>query len=167
MKFRKLRIAWSVFWGLAGVLLLVLWVRSYAQHDSYNWSRTHTTSDDLLMFGAGRIALLHNCDRPENDGFNHYSQVFKGSGDMRSWFRSSMPICGPDQMPIHYPAGFGMSRTLPQDFVVTLPFWFAVLLFAGFAVAPWLPWRFSLRTLLIATTLVAVMLGLIVWSVHR
>ena len=31
---------------------------------------------------------------------------------------------------------------------------------------PWLPWmpgRFSLRTLLIATTLVAVVLGLIVW----
>ena len=28
---------------------------------------------------------------------------------------------------------------------------------------PWLRWRFSLRTLLIATTLVAVVLGLIVW----
>ena len=33
-------------------------------------------------------------------------------------------------------------------------------------VAPWLRWRFSLRTLLIATTLVAVVLGLIVWSVR-
>jgi hypothetical protein len=29
MRFRKLRIAWSVFWGLNGVLLIVLWVRSY------------------------------------------------------------------------------------------------------------------------------------------
>ncbi len=29
MRFRKLRIAWSVFWGLAAVLLVVLWVRSY------------------------------------------------------------------------------------------------------------------------------------------
>src|SRR5215212_8964377 len=29
MRFRKLRIAWSVFWGLAAVLLIVLWVRSY------------------------------------------------------------------------------------------------------------------------------------------
>jgi hypothetical protein len=28
--------------------------------------------------------------------------------------------------------------------------------------SPWLPWRFSLRTLLIATALVAVALGLIV-----
>ena len=38
--------------------------------------------------------------------------------------------------------------------------------FAAFAVLPWirqLRYRFSLRTLLIATTLIAVALGLIVW----
>ena len=29
MRFRKLRIAWSVVWGIACVLLIVLWVRSY------------------------------------------------------------------------------------------------------------------------------------------
>src|SRR4051794_7644371 len=29
MRFRKPRIAWSVFWGVACVLLIVLWVRSY------------------------------------------------------------------------------------------------------------------------------------------
>src|SRR4051794_36442298 len=29
MKFRKLRIAWSVAWGVACVLLILLWVRSY------------------------------------------------------------------------------------------------------------------------------------------
>ena len=33
MRFRKLRIAWSVVWGLAAVLLIVLWVRSYWWHD--------------------------------------------------------------------------------------------------------------------------------------
>jgi len=36
---------------------------------------------------------------------------------------------------------------------------FAALLFA----VPWIPWRFSLRTLLIATTLVAAVLGLVAW----
>ncbi len=46
--------------------------------------------------------------------------------------------------------------------------WLPTLLFATLAAVPWLPWsnRFSLRTLLIATTLVAVVLGLIVWAVH-
>src|SRR4051794_7311826 len=29
MKYRKLRIAWSVTWGIAAVLLIALWVRSY------------------------------------------------------------------------------------------------------------------------------------------
>src|SRR6476660_645069 len=29
MRFRKPRIVWSVFWGVAAVLLIVLWVRSY------------------------------------------------------------------------------------------------------------------------------------------
>ena len=29
MRYRKLRIAWSVGWGIACVLLIVLWVRSY------------------------------------------------------------------------------------------------------------------------------------------
>ena len=29
MRFRKLRIAWLVAWGVACVLLVVLWVRSY------------------------------------------------------------------------------------------------------------------------------------------
>ena len=29
MRYRKLRIAWSVGWGVVAVLLCVLWVRSY------------------------------------------------------------------------------------------------------------------------------------------
>src|SRR6476619_2972176 len=37
MRFRKLRIAWSVFWGLACVLLIVLWVRSYPNHCEQCW----------------------------------------------------------------------------------------------------------------------------------
>src|SRR5690242_1720825 len=34
MRSRKLRIAWSAFWGLAFVLLMVLWVRSYSRLDA-------------------------------------------------------------------------------------------------------------------------------------
>src|SRR4051795_652243 len=35
MRFRKLRIAWSVFWGVACVLLIVLWVRSYSWNEEF------------------------------------------------------------------------------------------------------------------------------------
>jgi hypothetical protein len=48
--------------------------------------------------------------------------------------------------------------------VLSLPYWFVIAMSAALATVPWLRWRFTLRTLLIATTLVAVMLGLIVWS---
>jgi hypothetical protein len=47
-------------------------------------------------------------------------------------------------------------------FGLVLPHWFPVLLTALLATVPWLRWRFSLRTLLIAITLVAVGLGVIV-----
>jgi hypothetical protein len=48
---------------------------------------------------------------------------------------------------------------------INVPSWFTVLIAATLAVLPWIQWskRFSLRTLLIATTLIALMLGIIVW----
>jgi hypothetical protein len=33
MKYCKLRIGWSVAWGVVAVLLVALWVRSYSQCD--------------------------------------------------------------------------------------------------------------------------------------
>ena len=54
----------------------------------------------------------------------------------------------------------------PDDFVpfLMLPYWLLILVSTTLAAAPWIEWprRFSLRTLLIATTLVAVALGLVV-----
>jgi len=49
-------------------------------------------------------------------------------------------------------------------FTIQIPPWFAVRGREFLAAMPWLPfwWRFDLRTLLIATTLIAVVLGLIV-----
>ena len=47
---------------------------------------------------------------------------------------------------------------------VTAPDWFLVVISASLATAPWIRRRFSLRTLLIATTLVAIGLGFIVWA---
>ena len=63
-----------------------------------------------------------------------------------------------------------LDRMAPTRVVVvaSIPLWILVVTGSLFAAAPWiLPLarlrRFSLRTLLIATTLVAVVLGLIVW----
>jgi hypothetical protein len=84
MKYRKLRIAWSVGWGVLCLLLIVLWVRS-----------------------------------------DHWADAI----------------------------GYGI------DF----PAWLATLFAASLVVATLLPWRFTLRTLLIGMTVLAVVLGIVVW----
>ena len=60
--------------------------------------------------------------------------------------------------------GFGIGPG-PMGQWLVVPHWFFATLAAGLAALPWFQqkWKFSLRTLLIATTLVAVVLGLIVW----
>ncbi len=50
----------------------------------------------------------------------------------------------------------------PGDVAFRFPYWFPVVITTAFAAAPWVRWRFSIRTVLIATTLVAVVLGAIV-----
>jgi hypothetical protein len=49
---------------------------------------------------------------------------------------------------------------------IEFPTWLAALFAASLVVASLLPWRFNLRTVLIVTTLTALVLGLIVWSMH-
>ena len=58
---------------------------------------------------------------------------------------------------------FGFAMAL-HGFSLVVPYWLLVLVFGILAAVIWYKqtWRFSLRTLLIATTVVAVALGLIV-----
>jgi hypothetical protein len=55
--------------------------------------------------------------------------------------------------------------TVPDHWFLAIPHWLLIIFFAIAAAFVWLRWskRFSLRTLLIAMTLIAVVLGLIVW----
>jgi hypothetical protein len=52
---------------------------------------------------------------------------------------------------------------------LVIPYWFLVIFSIAQTAAPWIRWssKYSLRTLLIATTLVAVVLGLFVWVGHQ
>jgi hypothetical protein len=64
-------------------------------------------------------------------------------------------------------ASLGFSLTADKHVLaIGVPIWFPVLLSATLAAIPWLSWRgcFRLRTLFIATTLVAVGLGIVAMS---
>jgi hypothetical protein len=155
MRFRKLRIAWSVAWGVAAVLLVVLWVRSFGVYDGFTKfdGNSYSTS-----FGSvhGVILLHKELELPS---------VF-GVGDPQlhtrkphGWRYASSKNDGAFDLSFNWDSG-------RNYWVLVIPIWFLVGMCASFAIAPWLRRRYSLRTLLIATTVVALVLGVIVYAVR-
>ena len=158
MKYRKLRIAWSVTWGVMAVLLCVLWIRSYWWYER-------------IVFGLGN-----------NNGF-HASHVVGqlrfiafDDSNVNGFWQPANSVWGRAQWPVDEwraseshkkdlpasPLGFG-GRIWPARFLLFVPYWFLVLIVTCFVAAPWVAYRFSLRTLLIAMTLIAVGLGAVIW----
>jgi hypothetical protein len=121
MKYCKLRIAWSLAWGIVAVLLIALWIRSY----------THS-------------AEFHK------NGFNSWAFITSTSPYVQR-YGNNVP---------------GGSRTSRVESRFNMPYWLPTMLFIAIGILSSyseLHWRFTLRTLLIVTTLVAIGLGLIVW----
>jgi hypothetical protein len=141
MKYRKLRIAWSVAWGVVAVLLRVLWVRSYSKVDLIYFGRNYGVISNLGVVRTVMVSTTPSTQVP---------------------FLSSSKEPGRSMRQPNTFLGFHISglKNHPQ---IRIPYWFTVLSAAMIAVAPWLQSRFSLRTLLTATTLFALGLGLIVW----
>jgi hypothetical protein len=157
MRFRKLRIAWSVFWGVACVLLIVLWTRSYWREDCLYWNIVGHRSI-VIASARGQLAactFLFEMSPGLHPRFRLLDDLSYGHTDVYSLVHSdkTFAILGPDSLG-------------PVGRALLIPHWLAVLIFGGIAIlgvrGPF-QFRFTLRTLLIATTLVAVMLGLIVW----
>jgi hypothetical protein len=145
-KFKYLRVAWSVAWGGVAVLLCVLWVRSYARSDSIFYS-----------YGKDNIGI-----ESRQGNLLPFFQQYGGSRDKWRLDSRVIDVSFPDSG--HAP--FSWHNRLPSYFSAAVPHWFLSILFTALVAAVWIKWprRFRLRTLLIATTLVAVALGLIVWA---
>jgi hypothetical protein len=143
------------------VLLIVLWVRSYYRSD---WIYVFRTSDwHHLRSINGELVL----------------QIMRQPSAMHRWGIASAPasefLDSPygwnTQVirPLHELWGFAFFIS-PKITAYAIPHCFFVLLFTTLAAAPWihkLNWHFSLRTLLIATTLVAAVLGLAVCAARK
>ena len=135
MRFRKLRIAFSVTCLLACVLLIVLWVRSYSQVD------------------AAYVAVSHSA-------ISRQGTIYIDAG--LSWTGSA--TCHEFGWPaLQWTVLKNDSEVAVKEGNVAFSIARLVLLIAACTPLSWISRRFSLRTLLIATTLVAVVLGLIVW----
>jgi hypothetical protein len=146
MRFRKLRIAWSAVCAITCALLIVLWVRSYWVVETVLCKFSHRAligvESELGALGFGIAA------EESIEPWIVFSQPSK------KWLHDHAANRWPEQAW----RGFYFS-----DVAIIAPYWFWSLVPAALAAAPWLKWsnRFSLHTLLIATTLVAVVLGTI------
>ena len=161
MRFRKLRIAWSVVCGLAAVLLIVLWVRSFIWLDKFYYPLAIPKGiliqswDGEIWCGRATFLRLTFNDRWEIDGIRINRAT--SSPDLRP-FRTEeyRGVLRFGYVYYEYYQGAGASHA-----------WVVVASVIA-AVLPWIRWpkRFTLRTLLIATTLVALLLGGIVYAVR-
>jgi len=153
MNFRKLRIAWSVVWGIFAVLLCVLWVRSYWQ----------------VIAVAGPIVGQHKLSIGMVPGSlviatgPYVTLSTKWSittWETEKWWAFVDAVWQSHPYYSKYLGVFSIGGGK-----LTVPCWFAVGVAAVVAAVPWiLLTRFSVRTLLLLMTLIALVLVRIMWS---
>jgi hypothetical protein len=137
MRYRKLRIAWSVLCSIICLLLVAFWVSSYfVDINVVLWGRGAESANGRVMF------------------------CWNQPPDSPQWqFYNSSP--GESLIGFEFLYTFGHPN---QGSVMCLPYWLLVIIAGLITAATWargLRIWFSVRSLLIVVTLVAVVLG--VW----
>jgi hypothetical protein len=150
LRFQRTRIAVSVFFGLVTVALLVLWVRCYWTGNTVALL-AHNERNLRVIPKPGVVPLVSYWD--------DYPFGARAIG--------SLAVGGRDEAS----SSFGM-ETIPitngHTFIkLWFPIWLPTVAAAVFAIFLCLPLtlQFSLRTLFITTTVLAILLGLAVWLV--
>jgi len=155
---KSLRIAVTALSLTACVLLSVLWVRSYWWTDTVAGPLSETKR---LVIGSVTGWLQFRLDDRKGEPVNMTRWRLKSDSLQRLYDQIRALHKGARIQPIGETAHFGMNGD-----TFFMPYWFPVLVTCIMAAALGI-WRrcrlsFSLRTLLIATTLVAVVLGIVV-----
>jgi hypothetical protein len=145
---KYLRIAVTALCLTACVLLVALWVRSFWWSDRLKFARTGnrvvsiSSNFGVLSIGDADLSKVI----PQSFGWSHRPA--------RSDWRD-----------MHNSFGFSFARHASVSFVA-FPIWLPMIILVVIAGVPWIhtSYRFSLRALLIATTLIALGLGVFVVS---
>jgi hypothetical protein len=143
----KWRISWraaiSAFCMLVTILLIGLWTRSYKWMDITDRSSAYNVCSMKGKLFIGETFMLTG-----NDTLNPIASVPA----------SYLGICTLS------PKKFEL---VPLTGGVVFPYWLAVIIVAPLAAVPWLRWRFSIRTMLIATALIAILLCVAIAALRR
>ena len=147
---RSLRIAWTAAFGIFCVLLIGLWVRSYKCEDR---ASGHINSLGVRLYSSrGWIVCF------KNNAISPGQYTWSCELGRDYWLApndSRLQFTSPG-------AFFGKAATSN----ISTPHFPAVAIAVLLAAVPWVRYRFSLRALLISVTLIAVALGLLVWSLQ-
>jgi hypothetical protein len=147
---KYLRIGVTALGLTACVLFVALWVRSYWWVDTVEWHISNT-SIGVLQSLSGRIWLYPSIPSVPSyldAGLRLETRMVEERfTDNLPWYTRVL--------------GIGFSKQ-PTFWAACLPHCFFIVVTGAFAIGPWLKWRFSLRSLLIATALIAVGLGIVV-----
>src|SRR5689334_12820716 len=147
LPYHKLRIAWSVVWGVVAMLLVVLWVRTQFVCETVAGPLTRSTALTITSRQGGiGVGFFYDVNGPD------------------AW---TISASAPDtKSAFHYPTvlDFGFARLNSRAYtlyIARLPYWALISVASGLSLfaRPRISLRFTTRTLLIATTLVAIVLG--------
>jgi hypothetical protein len=171
MRFRKLRIAFSATCLIACVLLIALWVRSYLLFDQFVRRGATTDYVAFTSFQGQFVIGTSNAPDLQRVFIQHWSRRSFRTTDWDAALSGPVAFFPATPTPhpklIHWPRYDSRPFLGPGNYTeVVLPYWLIFLSVGATATLPWIRWRFSLRTLLIATTLVAVVLGSVVYAVR-
>ena len=168
---QHIRIAWTVLCGAFVLLTLLAWSRSYFREDNFtlkpkwgvvkiqsahgvvwydHWQPSRTSKMSITAL-EGYIREVHAHDSDE--------------------FHTAIPIAWPQtwfwlKNPRGWFPKFQREANGPNQFLLTVPYWLPLLVCSALGGIPWIRWsrRFSLRTLLVITTIAAIALTALVLS---
>ena len=151
-RFLRLRIAVSVFFGVLTIAICVLWVRSLRQAVYLQESIWDVRAVTIYSFrGSATIDII----QADLAWMVQFGSDLAANRQVNRWVQPNRD------------AIFALDvRYFPTSLVIRTPHWFLAILCAALGALPWISYRFSLRTLLIATALVAVVLGIVGYAIR-
>src|SRR5262245_1377917 len=143
---RHLRIAVSIASGICCLLVIALWARSYWRWDSCGYRLSPSRGVVVNSFAGTAVVTL----------FNHGNGI---------WTYESRNLADREPAVLHKAPSSGVGLVTDTGGTsVFVPHWLLALLLALGCGIPWMSYRFSLRTLLAFTTLIALLLGIIIYT---
>jgi hypothetical protein len=143
----------TVIFSLVSLLLVFLWIRSSTWRDRMGFQLSGTKH---LRIDSSRGFVQFETYGPNMGEWGAHASSVSHRDISDAWQRAMPFISEPNDK------GWQWESQSDGRYFIHLPHWFLIVTFAAVAAAPWIGWKFSLRTIFIFMTLFAVIISLLV-----